>query len=147
MRLDELAPPPGATHRPKRVGRGRSSGHGKTSGRGQKGQRARSGHKIRPQIEGGQMALVKRIPKRGFTAYPTREVEVVNVGRLARFSAGAVVDPAALAACGLIRDPGRLVKILGAGTLTQPLVVKAHGFSRSAAERIVKAGGQVERLS
>ena len=91
------------------------------------------------------MALVKRIPKRGFT-HVKPHLEVVNLGFLERFPAGSVVDPVALAAHGLIRDAGRSVKILGDGTLTHPLVVKAHGFSQSAAARIVEAGGEVHRL-
>jgi len=92
------------------------------------------------------MPLVYRIPKRGFT-HVSPVVEIVNIGRLARFAAGAVVDPAALAACGMIPDPAGVVKILGAGTLTHPLVVKAHGFSRSAAAHIVQAGGEVHRIA
>ena len=146
MKLSELAPPPGATHAKKRCGLGRRSGHGKTSGRGQKGQRSRSGHGIRPWLEGGQMAMVYRIPKRGFTHLKAVRMEVVNLRSLARFAAGAVVDPAALASHGLIRDAGRPVKILGDGTLTHPLVVKAHGFSQTAAARIAEAGGQAQTL-
>ena len=145
MKLSDLVPASGATHRPKRVGRGRSSGHGKTSGRGQKGQRARSGSGIKPWMEGGQMPLVKRIPKRGFT-HVSPEVEIVNVGHLERFAAGTVVDPALLAAHGLIEDAGRVVKILGGGALTHPLVVKAHEFSQRAAAHIAQTGGEVHRL-
>ncbi len=146
MKLSELAPPAGATHRRKYLGHGRSSGHGKTSGRGQKGQRARSGHHIRPQIEGGQMPLMKRIPKRGFTHVDRVKREIVNVGRLTQFAAGTVVDPAALEAAGLIPDATRVIKILGHGALTHPLIVKAHQFSEGAEAQIVKAGGQVHRL-
>lgn len=147
MKLSELAPPKGATHAKKRCGLGRRGGQGKTSGRGQKGQRSRSGHAIRPWLEGGQMALVYRIPKRGFTHVKAVKVEVVNLRSLAaRFAAGSVVDPAAMASHGLIRGPGRLVKILGDGALTHPLVVKAHRFSQTAAARIVEAGGQAETL-
>jgi len=93
------------------------------------------------------MPLVRRIPKRGFTHVSPVVIEIVNLGRLARFAAGAVVDPEALAACGLIHDPTGVVKILGQGTLAHPLVVKAHGFSRSAAAHIVQAGGEVHRLA
>ena len=147
MKLSELAPPKGATHAKKRCGLGRRGGQGKTSGRGQKGQRSRSGHAIRPWLEGGQMAMVYRIPKRGFTHVKHVRTEIVNLRALAsRFPAGAVVDPAALAAHGLIRGAGRSVKILGDGTLTHPLVVKAHGFSQMAAARIVEAGGQAQTL-
>lgn len=145
MKLHELAPPPGATRHSKRRGHGRRGGQGKTSGRGQKGQRSRSGHGIHVWSEGGQMPLVKRIPKRGFH-HEGPAVEIVNIGRLERFSAGTVVDPAALAAAGLIRKAGDVVKILGHGTLTRSLVVKAHGFSQGAEQQIQKAGGQVERL-
>ena len=146
MKLSELARPKGATHKKRRCGLGRSSGHGKTSGHGQKGQRSRSGHGIRPWLEGGQMALVYRIPKRGFTHVKAVRMEVVNLRSLARFAAGSVVDPAALASHGLIRGAGRLVKILGDGTVSHPLVVKAHGFSQTAAARIVEAGGQTHTL-
>ena len=92
------------------------------------------------------MALVKRIPKRGFT-HEKAAIEVVNLGRLERFAPGTVVDPALLAQHGLIRDAGRVVKVLGEGALTHPLVVKAHGFSQTAAARITQAGGEVHRLS
>ncbi|OGX39401.1 MAG: 50S ribosomal protein L15 [Omnitrophica WOR_2 bacterium RIFCSPHIGHO2_02_FULL_68_15] len=146
MKLSELAPPLGATHKKRRCGLGRSSGHGKTSGRGQKGQRSRSGHGIRPWLEGGQMAMVYRIPKRGFTHVKHVRTEVVNLRSLARFAAGSVVDPAALASHGLIRGADCTVKILGDGTVTHPLVVKAHGFSQTAAARIVEAGGQAQTI-
>ena len=92
------------------------------------------------------MPLVKRIPKRGFTHVKRVRMEIVNLGALERFPAGSVVDPVALAAQGVIGDAGRPVKILGDGALTHPLVVKAHGFSQSAAARIVKAGGEAQRL-
>ncbi len=146
MHLGALPRPKGATHAKKRCGLGRRGGQGKTSGRGQKGQRSRSGHGIRPELEGGQMPLIKRIPKRGFTHVSPTRSEVVNLGRLERFAAGSVVDPAALAAQGLIRSARKRVKILGEGTLTHPLVVKAHGFSQSAADQITKAGGEVHTL-
>ncbi|MBI4227829.1 MAG: 50S ribosomal protein L15 [Candidatus Omnitrophica bacterium] len=148
MTLSELARPKGATHAKKRCGLGRRSGHGKTSGHGQKGQRGRSGHGIHPLMEGGQMPLVFRIPKRGFTHVKAVTVEVVNLRALAaRFAAGAVVDPAALAARGLIRGAGRVVKILGDGALPHPLIVKAHRFSKTAAARITEAGGQAQTVS
>lgn len=146
MNLSELAPPPGATRDRRRRGLGRRSGLGKTSGRGQKGQRARSGHGIRPWLEGGQMAAIYRIPKRGFTHAKATAYEIVNVGRLDRFAAGTVVDPALLATHGLIRAPSRAVKILGEGRLTHPLVVKAHGFSQRAEAAIREAGGEPQRL-
>lgn len=146
MKLSELARPAGATHKKRRCGLGRSSGHGKTSGRGQKGQRSRSGHAIRPWLEGGQMAMVYRIPKRGFTHVKRVRTEIVNLRSLARFAAGSVVDPAALASQGLIRRADGSVKILGDGAVAHPLVVKAHGFSQTAAARIAEAGGQAQTL-
>jgi len=97
-------------------------------------------------MEGGQMPLVKRLPKRGFHPWAAREMEIVNVGSLDRFPAGAVVDPPRMHEQGLIRDAGCHVKILGKGTLTQPLVVNAHGFSRGAQRSIVQAGGEIHRL-
>lgn len=144
MKISELAKPLGATHAKKRCGLGRRSGHGKTSGRGQKGQRSRSGHGIRPWLEGGQMAMVYRIPKRGFIHVKAVRTEVVNLRALARFAAGSVVDPAALADAGLIPDAGCRVKILGDGTLAHALIVKAHRFSQTAAARITAAGGQAQ---
>jgi large subunit ribosomal protein L15 len=130
------------------VGRGHSSGLGKTCGRGRKGQYARQGESFRPYFEGGQMPMVRRLPKRGFNnaAFKT-DYEIVNVGQLeAAFAAGATVDEAALRAKGLVRRAADGVKILGEGELTKKLAVKAHAFSRSAEEKIVKAGGSVERL-
>lgn len=130
------------------VGRGHSSGAGKTCGRGRKGQYARQGESFRPYFEGGQMPMVRRLPKRGFNnaAFKT-DYEVVNVGQLeAAFPAGATVDEAALRAKGLVRRTCDGVKILGKGELTKKLVVRAHAFARSAQEKILKAGGSVERL-
>lgn len=146
MNLSELRPPKGATHKKRRCGLGRSSGHGKTSGHGQKGQRGRSGHGISALMEGGQMPLVKRIPKRGFIHVKKVRTEVVNLHSLAGFAAGSVVDPAALAAKGLIPDANKRVKILGDGALTQALTVKAHSFSQTALARIAEAGGQAQTL-
>ena len=147
MKLGEIPAPPGATHRKKRRGFGESSGHGKTSGRGTKGQRARSGPGLRPEFEGGQMPLVRRVPKRGFTHLRRVPVEIVNVKELNRFPAGSVVDPAVLAEAGLVRcSKGIRVKILGDGTLSHPLTVKAHQFSKSASEKIVHAQGSCQQL-
>ena len=147
MRLGEIPAPAGATHRKKRRGFGESSGHGKTSGRGTKGQRARSGPGLRPEFEGGQMPLIRRVPKRGFTHLKRLPVEIVNLRDLNRFPAGSVVDPAALAEAGLVRSGGGVrVKILGEGTLAHPLNVKAHRFSESALEKIAQAGGSAEKL-
>jgi len=145
-RLGELRPPKGATHRKKRVGFGRSSGHGKTSGRGQKGQLSRSGSKIRAEFEGGQMPLIRRVPKRGFTSYPKVPVQIVNLGELNRFSSGSVVDPKLLAEKGLVGAERHPVKVLGDGELAHPLTIKAHRFSESALKKIAAAGGSAEVL-
>jgi len=145
MKLHELQPAEGAKHRRRRVGRGIAAGQGKTAGRGTKGQRARTGRGIKPYFEGGQLPLVRRLPHtRGFTNIFHVEYNVVNLSTLdAKFEAGAQVTPELLAERGMVRSPER-VKILGNGTLTKPLVVKAHAFSASAKEKITAAGGTVE---
>ncbi|MCS7047792.1 MAG: 50S ribosomal protein L15 [Verrucomicrobiae bacterium] len=147
MRLHNLKPRPGAKHRRKRLGCGESSGHGKTSGRGGKGQTARSGGTIRLGFEGGQMPLLRRIPKRGFNNRAFRtEFAVVNVEDLNEFPDGAVVTPQELLAARLISKLEDGVKILGDGELTRRLTVQAQRFSRSAREKIAKAGGQCVEL-
>ena len=145
MDLRELRPAKGNRHAKKRVGRGPGSGTGKTSGRGHKGQGARSGGGVRPGFEGGQMPLTRRVPKRGFhNPFRTRYTPV-NLDGLGLFEAGQEVSPDLLREKGLL---GRgLVKILGRGELDKPLTVKAHGFSRSAREKIEAAGGRAEVLS
>ena len=129
-------------------GRGHSSGIGKTCGRGRKGQYARQGTSFRPYFEGGQMSMLRRLPKFGFNnAYFKTDYEVVNVGQLdKKFAAGATVDRASLLASGLVRRECDGVKILGSGTLTKKLVVKAEAFAKSAEEKITKAGGSIEKL-
>ena len=144
MKLHELQAPAGSRHRVKRVGRGPGSGHGQTSGKGEKGQLARSGSGRRPYFEGGQLPLHRRIPKRGFTNIFRKEYAVLNVKDLDRFEAGAAVTPASLQAAGLLRRGAPLVKILGEGSLTKALSVTAHGFSKTAAEKIRAAGGRLE---
>jgi len=145
MRLHDLKPRPGAKHRRKRLGQGEASGHGKTSGRGGKGQTARSGSSIRIGFEGGQMPLIRRIPKRGFNNanFATRYIPV-NLDSLNKFDNGATVDEAALRTLGLANGRGARIKILGDGDLTRKLVIKAHAFSASAREKIEKAGGTCE---
>ncbi|HRZ13679.1 MAG TPA: 50S ribosomal protein L15 [Kiritimatiellia bacterium] len=145
MTLSNLTSTPGSRHRRLRVGRGRSSGKGKTSGKGHKGQMSRTGHKRKPTFEGGQMRLVRRMPKRGFTGRKDRYI-AVNVGALGRFEDGAVVDLEALCAARLAhRGPGvRGVKVLGSGELARKLTVKAQAFSASAKARIEAAGGACE---
>lgn len=143
--LSRLRPPPGArASGRRRRGRGIGSGLGKTCGRGTKGDKAR-GSAPRPGFEGGQMPLHRRVPKRGF--HPPRSIRynVVNLRDLARFDAGATVDPDALRAVRLVRRVGP-VKILAFGTLDRPLTVKAHAFSQAAREAIASAGGTVELL-
>ena len=144
--VHDLAPAVGATHYRKRVGRGPGSGHGKTSGRGHKGQGSRSGYRHQRGFEGGQMPLHRRVPKRGFTNIFRVEYDVVNLGDLDRFEAGASVTPETLAVARLSRK-SRLVKILGDGELKKALNVSAHKFSASAKARIEAAGGRCEVLS
>jgi large subunit ribosomal protein L15 len=148
MKLDELRPAPGATHRRKIVGRGPASGQGKTAGKGNKGHNARSGGGKGGGFEGGQMPLYRRLPKRGFVPYGGRpEYAVVNLKALGGFAAGAVVDPAALAQAGLIKGRHRSrVKILGEGDVAHGLTVKAHAVSASARAKIEAKGGHVEVL-
>ena len=147
MRLNNLKPRPGAKHRTKRLGSGESSGHGKTSGRGGKGQTARSGGSIRLGFEGGQMPLLRRIPKRGFNNKAFRSVFVtVNVEALNAFNDGATVTPESLVESGVLKNTYDGVKILGDGELTKKLTVKAQKFSASAREKITKAGGLCEEL-
>src|SRR5947209_8111558 len=137
MRLHDLKPRPGAKHRRKRLGQGESSGHGKTSGRGGKGQTARSGSSIRIGFEGGQMPLIRRIPKRGFNnARHGTRYHPVNLEALNQFDDGAMVDEAALRNVGLANGRSDGVKILGDGDLTKKLSVSAHAFSASAKPKI-----------
>jgi len=145
MRLHNLKPNVGAKHRRKRLGQGESSGHGKTSGRGGKGQSARSGSSIRPGFEGGQMPLIRRIPKRGFNnARHTTSYVPVNLESLNRFDEGARVDEAALRSLGIANGPGDGIKILGGGELKKKLTVSAHAFSASAKSKIEGLGGVCE---
>jgi len=142
--LNTLKPAHGATHKRKRIGRGPGSGHGKTAARGHKGFWSRSGSSMRPGFEGGQMPLIRRIPKRGFTNIFRTEFAVVNVGDLNEFRKGTLVDPAKLVEARLVRDLKGGVKILGNGALDKALTVKAHKFSKSAMEKIQAAGGTAE---
>ena len=148
MRLHDLKPRPGAKHRRKRLGQGESSGHGKTSGRGGKGQTARSGSSIRIGFEGGQMPLIRRIPKRGFNnARHTTRYTAVNLDSLNRFDDGAKVDLEMLRRAGLANGPVKLIKILGDGDLTRKLTVSAHAFSASAKSKIEAKGGACEVIA
>ncbi|HEX4342582.1 MAG TPA: 50S ribosomal protein L15 [Verrucomicrobiae bacterium] len=148
MRLHDLKPRPGAKHRRKRLGQGESSGHGKTSGRGGKGQTARSGSSIRIGFEGGQMPLIRRIPKRGFNnTRHTISYIAVNIEGLNAFDDGARVDEAALRSLGLANGRGDRIKILGTGELKKKLSVSAHAFSASAKSKIEAKGGSCEIIS
>jgi large subunit ribosomal protein L15 len=144
MNLHTLKPRPGSTHRVKRLGCGESSGHGKTSGKGHKGQKARSGGSIRLGFEGGQMPLIRRVPKRGFNnaQFKTR-FAIVNLETLNAFEAGSTVDEKALLEAGVIRRPYDQVKILGVGTLTKKLTIVANKASESAKAAVEKAGGSL----
>jgi large subunit ribosomal protein L15 len=145
MRLHNLKPRPGAKHRTKRLGQGESSGHGKTSGRGGKGQTARSGSSIRIGFEGGQMPLIRRIPKRGFNnARFTIKYLGVNVGDLNKFDDGAQVDETALRSVGLANGRAHGIKILGNGELSKKLTVRVSAFSASAKAKIEAKGGACE---
>ena len=144
MRLHNLQPRPGSRHRAKRLGCGESSGHGKTSGKGHKGQKARSGGSIRLGFEGGQMPLIRRLPKRGFNnAAFHKHYAVVNVSDLNAFKAGTVVNEQLLRESNLVRGHFVGIKILGEGELKHDLEVQADKISATAREKIEKAGGTV----
>ncbi len=148
MRIDTLTPAMGATTAKKRLGRGIGSGLGKTSGKGHKGQWARSGGGVRPGFEGGQMPLIRRIPKRGFNNHFKKVYSVVNLSALENLEAGSVVDMAVLSEKGLIKtvkDSAGL-KVLGNGSLTKAITVKAAKFSESAKKAIESAGGTAEQI-
>jgi len=148
MKLHELSPAKGSRHVRKRLGRGPGSGTGKTAGRGEKGQKSRSGHTHRPGFEGGQMPLVRRVPKRGFTNIWRTEYTVVNLSQLEKLDStagGGEVTPDLLVARGLARR-GRPVKVLGVGEVGRAYKVKAHRFSKSARAKIEAAGGSCEEL-
>ncbi|NLM84219.1 MAG: 50S ribosomal protein L15 [Clostridiales bacterium] len=144
MYLHDLHPAPGSTKEPKRKGRGIGSGNGKTAGRGHKGQKARSGGGVRVGFEGGQMPLVRRVPKRGFNNIFAKPLETVNVAALEKFEDGAVVGVQELLEAGVLSKCRYGVKILGNGTLTKKLTVKASAFSESAKAKIEAAGGKAE---
>ncbi|WP_041531085.1 MULTISPECIES: 50S ribosomal protein L15 [Persephonella] len=145
MKLHQLKPSEGATHKKKRVGRGIGSGHGKTSGRGHKGQKSRRGYGELPAFfEGGQTPFIMRVPKRGFKNPNKKEYEIVNLKTLDRvFEANAEITPEVLKEKRLVHCTSA-VKILGEGELTKPLNIKAHKFSKSAVEKIKAAGGNCE---
>ena len=145
MNLSNIRAPKGSSEKRKRVGRGMGSGMGKTSTRGHKGQRSRSGSRIMRGFEGGQMPLHRRLPKRGFTNIFRTEYEVVNLDRLASLGESEIT-PELLRKAGVVRSKNTLVKVLGQGELSGAITVRAHKFSKSAQEKIEKAGGKVEVL-
>jgi len=143
--LSNLSRPAGANRKRKRVGRGCGSGHGKTSCRGHKGAKSRSGYSRRAGFEGGQMPLIRRIPKRGFTSRNKKTYQLVNLRDLAKLKV-TEVQPEKLKELGLIKNIIDPVKILGTGEIKTALTVKAHAFSQTAIDKIAKAGGQTEVL-
>lgn len=144
MNLHELSPAPGSKRVAVRVGRGLGSGLGKTSGKGQKGQKSRSGGVKRPGFEGGQRPLYLRLPKRGFYNKFGKDYVEINVFVLNRFEDGTVVEPVMLIEEGIVKNVRDGIRILGNGELTKKLTVQAMGFSKSAEEKIIAAGGKIE---
>jgi len=145
MNLHNLSPEKGAVKKRKRVGRGPGSGHGKTATRGMKGQKSITGFSQKRGFEGGQMPLHRRIPKRGFTNIFKKEWQIVNIKDIAKLKYDEIT-PEILENEGLIKDKNGLVKILGEGEIQKAFSIKAHAFSKSAKEKIEKAGGKVEIL-
>jgi large subunit ribosomal protein L15 len=143
MNLGTLRPPEGSRKKKKRVGRGDGSGHGGTAGKGAKGQNARSGHSVRPNFEGGQMPLTRRIPKRGFKNPMRRIIAIINIEQLKGFAQGALVDRDTLTAVGLVSGRVDGVKVLGNGEINFPLSLKVDRVSRGAREKIEAAGGTI----
>ncbi len=143
MNLGTLRPPEGSRKKKKRVGRGDGSGHGGTAGKGAKGQNARSGHSVRPNFEGGQMPLSRRLPKRGFKNPMRRIIAIVNIEQLKRFQEGSVVDRDTLTAVGLVSGAVDGIKVLGNGEINFALSVNVDQVSRGARAKIEAAGGTI----
>ena len=146
MQIHDIKAPEGARKRKRIVGRGPSSGSGKTSGRGQTGQKSRAGRGMINSLEGGQMPLIRRLPKVGFRSKRPMTYKVIKIGDLAKFKAGVIVDAQSLKTNGLIKSIYRPYKVLGNGEIKHALTIKAYGFSKSAAEKITKAGGKMETI-
>jgi len=144
MKLNDLKAARGSRHSRKRLGCGTGSGHGKTGGRGHKGQKSRSGGKVARGFEGGQMPLIRRVPKRGFTSLTGKTYQLVNVVQLEVFTAGSHVDSAALFEAGLIRNAVDPVKLLGNGDLTKKLDIALAAASAQAAKKVEAAGGSLK---
>ncbi len=147
MRQHDLAPAPGSKKARKRVGRGNGSGHGTYSGRGLKGQKSRSGYSRKPGFEGGQLPLIKSLPrKRGFTNIFRIEYSAINIGRLNMFKAGSKITPEKLLAAGVVKSLRQPIKILANGEINHPLMIKANKFSAAARAKIEAAGGKAEEI-
>jgi large subunit ribosomal protein L15 len=147
IRQDNISPAPGSRQSRKRVGRGDGSGHGTYSGRGCKGQKSRAGGKTRPGFEGGQLPLIKRLPrKRGFTNIFKTIYSIVNTGSLNSLEPGSEVTPEKLLEAGIVKSLRNPIKVLASGDVNHPLTVKANKFSASAKAKIEAAGGQVEEV-
>jgi len=144
IHIGTLKPPRGANKSRKRIGLGMGSGHGKTATRGAKGQRSRAGSRMRPGFEGGQMPLHRRLPKRGFTNIFKKHYALVNLKDLEKFETGEKITPELLMKRGLIKKLLDGLKVLGEGEVKAPLEISAHHFSKSALEKIQKAGGKAE---
>jgi len=144
MKLCELSPAVGSSKAPKRKGRGHATGNGKTAGKGHKGQNARSGGGVRPGFEGGQMPIYRRLPKRGFTNIFANTYVEVNVEELNRFDANTEITAQILKEAGVISKISDGIVILGRGEIEKALTIKAKRFSKSAEEKITKAGGKVQ---
>ena len=148
MKLNELTPNAGSHKSKKRVGRGNGSGHGTYSGRGCKGEKARAGYKIRPGFEGGQLPIIKRLPRqRGFTNIFRTTFSVVNTDSLNAFEKDSEVTPEMLLVAGLVKSGKLPIKVLATGDVDRPLQVKAHKFSAAAKAKIEAAGGSVEEVA
>ena len=148
MRLEQLSPAPASKKSRKRVGRGDGSGHGAYSGRGSKGQKSRSGYRMRPGFEGGQLPLIKRLPrKRGFVNIFRTEYTPVNIDKLSIFASGSEVTPEKLVAAGVVKSLRHPIKILARGDIAHPLSVKANKFSAAAKAKIEAAGGKAEEIA
>jgi large subunit ribosomal protein L15 len=147
VRQNNIAPAPGARQARKRVGRGNGSGHGTYSGRGCKGQKVRAGYKMRPGFEGGQLPLIKRLPrKRGFTNIFRTEYTTVNIGALSAFESGSEVTPEKLVEARIVKSLRKPIKILSDGEIKHPLTVKASKFTAAARAKIEAAGGTAEEV-
>ncbi len=147
MKITDIGAPEGANRKTKRRGRGSGSGHGKTSCRGRKGALKRSGRTTRPGFEGGQMPLIRRIPKRGFNALFKSGYQVINIESLNRFDNNSTVGPEEFKEAGLIGSTKEPIKILGTGKPSKILTIKAHKYSESAKKSLESAGSKLEYLT